>query len=83
MSHSFEHELDVAIAAASRAGGLLRMYLERGVEARVKSAAIDLVTEADKSSESIIVTALAEAFPDHRILSEEGGGNHAQSEFVW
>lgn len=83
MSHDFEHELDVAIATARRAGGVLRTRLEHGVETCTKSTAIDLVTEADKASEATIVGALDEAFPDHRILSEEGGGNHAQSDFVW
>jgi len=83
LSLNFNHELDVAIIAAHRAGGLLRMHFERGVQAHTKSTQFDLVTEADKASETIIVTVLTEAFPDHRILSEEGGGNHAESEYVW
>jgi len=80
---NFNRELDVAIIAAHRAGGLLRMHFGRGVQAHTKSTQFDLVTEADKASETIIVAVLAEAFPNHRILSEEGGGNHAESEYVW
>ena len=83
MPYELEHELDVAVAAARRAGGILRWHLERGVEARTKNSPIDLVTEADKASEASIVPMLAQAFPHHRILSEEGGGNHADSEWVW
>jgi len=83
MTPDFEHEQDVAIAAARRAGGTLRTYLERGVEAHTKNTSIDLVTEADKASEALIVASLAQAFPHHHVMSEEGGGNHAQSEWVW
>jgi myo-inositol-1(or 4)-monophosphatase len=59
------------------------MHFERGVQAHTKSTPFDLVTEADKASETIIVAVLTEAFPNHRILAEEGGGNHAESEYVW
>jgi len=83
MSYELEHELDIAVAAARRAGGILRWHLERGVEARTKNSPIDLVTEADKASEAAIVPMLAQAFPHHRILSEEGGGNHVDSDWVW
>jgi myo-inositol-1(or 4)-monophosphatase len=48
-----------------------------------KSTLIDLVTEADKASEAIIVSMLDEAFPDYGIVAEEGGGNNVKSECVW
>ena len=59
------------------------MHFERGVQAHTKSTPFDLVTEADKASEAVIVAMLTKAFPDHGILAEEGGGNHAESEYVW
>ena len=83
MPSELERELETAIVAARRAGAIQRQYLERGVEARIKNSPIDLVTEADKASEAAIVPLLAQAFPHHRILSEEGGGNHTESEWVW
>jgi len=83
MPHDFETELNIAITAARRAGGLLWMHFDRGVETLTKSSPIDLVTEADKASEAVIVSILAEAFPDHRIVAEEGGGNSIKSECVW
>jgi len=83
MPYELERELETAVAAARGAGGILRLHLERGVEARTKNSPIDLVTEADKASEASIVPMLAQAFPHHRILSEEGGGNHADSEWGW
>jgi len=83
LSLNLESELDIAIAAARRAGGLLQMHFERGVQAHTKSTPFDLVTEADRASEAVIVAALTKAFPDHGILAEEGGGKHAESEYVW
>jgi myo-inositol-1(or 4)-monophosphatase len=59
------------------------MHFERGVQAHTKSTPFDVVTEADKASEAVIVAMLTKAFPDHGILAEEGGGNHAESEYVW
>ena len=55
---NLESELDIAIAAARRAGGLLQMHFERGVQAHTKSTPFDLVTEADRASEAVIVAAL-------------------------
>lgn len=44
---------------------------------------IDLVTEFDKRSEEIIVSAIQKEFPGHAILAEESGHNHAISEYQW
>jgi myo-inositol-1(or 4)-monophosphatase len=35
---------------------------------------VDLVTQADRASEALIVASLRRAFPDHSIVAEEGGG---------
>jgi len=83
VSLNFDRELDTAIAAVRGAGSLLRMHFERGVQAHTKSTPFDLVTEADKASETVIVETLTDALPDHRIIAEEGGGNRMESEYVW
>ncbi len=83
MPKAFEHELNIALGAAREAGKLQRMYLIRGVHAQTKTTSVDLVTEADKASETVLVAALTHAFPEHRIVSEEGGGNHVTSPHVW
>jgi myo-inositol-1(or 4)-monophosphatase len=65
--------LAVARRAALDAGDLLLGYLgtlSQG-QIRSKSAARDLVTEADLASERLIVGRLHEAFPSHRIEAEE------------
>ena len=43
----------------------------------------DLVTEADRASEKLIVERLKARFPDHGILAEEGSGHESPSEYRW
>jgi myo-inositol-1(or 4)-monophosphatase len=73
----------VAIRAARAAG---RVHFKRLSHTNIsrKSNAIDLVTEADHESEAAVIDILQRAFPDHAILSEEGGGSSdAVSEHRW
>ncbi len=65
--HTAEH-------IARQAGALLRYYFERPRTSGHKQTRIDLVTEADRASEQLIVEALQRAFPGHHIVGEEGGG---------
>ena len=60
----------VAHQAAARAGALLRARYRDRQEVTFKGE-VDLVTAADRDAERLIVTALAEAFPDHGIVAEE------------
>ncbi|WP_028316352.1 inositol monophosphatase family protein [Desulfatibacillum aliphaticivorans] len=78
----FEKIEHTALAAAHGAAKVLLKYYGR---ARVvkKKGEIDLLTQADKASEEIIVEAIARAFPDHAILAEEGSGKEADSEYTW
>lgn len=66
--------LSTAEVIARQAGAILREHFDRPRAANHKSTTIDLVTEADTTSERFIVGALSQAFPDHRIHGEEGGG---------
>ncbi len=43
----------------------------------------DLVTEADRASERLVVQRIAAHYPDHSIVAEEGGGREHSSEFRW
>jgi len=81
ISHS-DGMLAAAIDAARQAGALLRTYWERGVVAEYKGA-IDLVTEADRASEALILDMLSRHFPDHRFHGEETGENGGHSSHVW
>ncbi|HTU34872.1 MAG TPA: inositol monophosphatase family protein [Candidatus Acidoferrum sp.] len=75
--------LTVAIEAATQAGAALRTEFERPKKISYKGE-VDLVTESDKHSESIIVSKLRERFPDHAIVAEEGSrGAAAAAKYCW
>ena len=54
-----------------------------GTEIKTKSSPQDLVTAADIESERVIARTVAEAFPDHNLLGEEGGDQGRDSEWLW
>jgi len=76
----------VFVPAASRiaieAGSLLRDFYRRGVVTEYKGD-VDLVTEADRASEKLIVQRLHEVFPEHGVYGEEGTRSHIDSEYRW
>jgi myo-inositol-1(or 4)-monophosphatase len=43
----------------------------------------DFVTRVDQEAEAAIKKVIAESFPRHRILAEEGGYSAAESEYLW
>lgn len=74
--------VETAARIAREAGGLLMDYYSRRVGFELKGD-FDLVTEADRASEKLIVRRLIEAFPDHAIVAEEGGGQEGASGYRW
>lgn len=79
MSRSF---LDSAVEIARESGALLSHFLERRIGFELKGD-FDLVTEADRASERLIVERLRSWFPSHGIVAEEGGGHDGTSEYRW
>jgi len=75
-------ELEVAVAAATAAGEVLRDGFGRRHEVRYKGE-VDLVTEADEKAEQTIQEVLGEAFPNYGVLSEEGGEFEGQGNTRW
>ena len=71
-----------AAAIAREAGARLREFLAAGVETEYKGD-VDLVTVADRTSETLIRGRLGEAFPEHGIYGEEGTRERLQSEYRW
>jgi len=63
----------IAEEAALGVGPMLREAFRAGAEATEKANAHDLVTAFDRASESAIAAHLFAAWPDSRILGEEGG----------
>ena len=73
---------DAAEGIAREAGALLREFYARGVATEYKGD-VDLVTEADRSSEKLIVERLKSSFPTHGVYGEEGTRSGLESEYRW
>ena len=74
--------LETAVEIAREAGALVANYHQRHIPFETKGE-FDLVTEADRSSEKLIVERLRSHFPAHAIVAEEGGGHESASEYRW
>ncbi len=74
--------LTTAIHIAREAGALLAQLFKRPQEISYKRPS-DLVTEADRRSEALIVERLRSYFPKHAVVGEEGGGQKADSDYCW
>jgi myo-inositol-1(or 4)-monophosphatase len=84
---NFPTQLDLGFVAgaapiALEAGSLLRGYFDRGVTAEYKGD-VDIVTEADRASEKLIVGRLNEAFPEHGVFGEEGTRSGLDRPYRW
>lgn len=85
MSGRVPEQLNWAQAGAKialEAGALLRGFFARGVATEYKGD-VDLVTEADRASEKLIVERLNAIFPDHGVFGEEGSRKGLDCEFRW
>jgi myo-inositol-1(or 4)-monophosphatase len=71
-----------AAAIAMEAGSLVHGFYESGVATEYKGEA-DLVTEADRASERLIVERLHSRFPSHGVFGEEGSRGQMESEYRW
>jgi len=78
----FSELQSTAESIARDAGALLREFYHRGVRAEYKGD-VDIVTEADRASEALIVSRLKAAFPAHGIYGEEGTRSGLDAEFRW
>jgi myo-inositol-1(or 4)-monophosphatase len=74
--------LNAAVEVAQDAGKILREEIERPPTISYKSE-FDLVTQADRRSEALIVSRLQKYFPDHAVAAEEGTGKDTASEYRW
>ena len=72
----------VSIAAAYKGAEVLRSKFGHISQTR-KKGVIDLVTEADTSSEECILQVIRTAFPNHSILAEESGQEARDEALVW
>jgi myo-inositol-1(or 4)-monophosphatase len=76
------HFLETAVEIARESGALIANFHRRHIPYETKGE-FDLVTEADRTSEKLIVERLRSHFPAHGIVAEEGGGHESPSEYCW
>lgn len=69
-------------AIGREAGHLLMTFFERRIGYEYKGD-VDLVTEADRASEKLIVERIRAAFPLHDIVGEEGTRRSTGAEYRW
>ena len=69
-------------AIAREAGALLLQYFHEGQKIEYKGDA-DLVTAADRASETLIRERITKRFPSHDVLGEEQGLNDLGSDYRW
>lgn len=74
--------LETAMEIAREAGALVTLFQQRRIGFELKGE-FDLVTEADRNSERLIVERLRRHFPTHGIVAEEGGGHEGSSGYRW
>lgn len=74
--------MDFAQNLARNAGCLLAEKFTRHNPVYYKGT-IDLVTEADKMSEELILAEISRRYPDHGILSEESAAKNEQANTRW
>lgn len=73
----------VAVEAA-RAGGTVLAGVDRtAIEVHRKDARVDLTTSADLAAQDAAVAAIRAAFPEHRIVGEEGTVDGSDDRHVW
>ena len=84
MIESHPDYISTASEIARRAGALLLEYFARGVKTEYKGdGTVDVVTDADRASEKLIVASLRSTFPNHGIVGEEGSRSQSDGDWLW
>jgi myo-inositol-1(or 4)-monophosphatase len=81
MQHHMDERFALAQDLIQRAGSLVRDGFRQPKQVEHKGA-IDLVTQFDRLSESLIVDGIRSRFPQDALLAEEGGG-HGRGALRW
>jgi len=78
----FDKEFKTAVLAANKAGRLLKAMSQGELKVEYKGE-IDLVTQADRAAEALVVKLLHRDFPGDDILTEETTRDRTQSDRRW
>jgi len=74
---------ETLIIALKTAGSELLKYFGKPIETTQKESQSSIVTKADLISDSMIVKLITDKFPQHNIISEEGGFKNKKSRYTW
>jgi len=84
MNPEYKKILEASIDMAHIAGDVQLGYFRTGhLRVDTKLNESDIVTEADKASEAVLLKYIREYFPSHSILSEESGISGEESDYQW
>lgn len=76
--------LEIATEAALAAGAVLQDYWGNLSQIEEKGRSGDLVTNADRASEKVILEIIQRHFPHHSILAEESGSlGEQKADYLW
>ena len=82
LSRSGKEALDVAVAAARKAGDILKAHFQEERQVQYKGRA-NIVTDVDLRVEDSLKSLLQSEYPDHSILSEESEPISGDSGYAW
>jgi myo-inositol-1(or 4)-monophosphatase len=74
--------MQTAIQAAREAGRILVERLPAEREVHVKGQR-DIVTDADLKAEKAVIETIRARFPNHALLTEEGGASKGDASYLW
>ena len=74
--------LDLALALADRARGIIRPYFRQEFVVERKADASP-VTAADRAVEEALRSRIMTRFPDHGVIGEEFGPHQADADYLW
>lgn len=77
-----EQHLQIALAAATRAGDFLRSHVGQTIVVN-QTTAHDIKLQLDEQAQEMIFADLQSAFPDHALFGEEGIGGNPDSDHQW
>lgn len=71
------------INISKEAGQLIKDKFGQNLDIEFKTNELNLVTEADKDSEKLIIEFIKKKYPSHGMLAEEGSEFNTYAEYLW
>ena len=71
------------INISKEAGQLIKDKFGQNLDIEFKTNELNLVTEADKASEKLIIEFIKKKYPSHGMLAEEGSELNTYAEYLW